>query len=109
MMDSIKLKFNIQFMFMKINKEIIANKRIKEANVWVKKYFRVLSLEFKFLLSFIRGIKDNRLISNPIQALSQEFAEILIRVPKKRHKIKIKYDEFLKIKKKRIKTFIDGV
>jgi hypothetical protein len=37
------------------------------------------------LLVFIeRGIKDKRLISNPIQILNQEDDEILIKVPNKR-------------------------
>lgn len=35
----------------------------------------------RFLESFIRGINDNKLISNPIQALNQVFEEIVINVP----------------------------
>lgn len=79
-----------------------------EANAWIKKYFRDLSEEI-ILFLFIRGIKDNKLISKPIQTLIQELAEILIIVPVIKHKRKIKNEEFLKIKKKRVKTFICGV
>lgn len=65
---------------------IIENKRTIEAKAWVKKYFKELSVEI-ILLLFIRGINDNKLISNPIQTLIQELAEILINVPIIKHKI----------------------
>ena len=61
------------------------------------------------MLSLIRGIKESKLISNPIQALNHEFDEIVIIVLKINIKINIIFDELLKIKKKRIKTFINGV
>lgn len=40
------------------------------------------SLEKIFLLSIIKGIKDNKLISNPIHIPIQEVEEIEIKVPK---------------------------
>lgn len=81
---------------------------MEEANAWVKKYFNEDSLDIK-LLSFIRGINDNKLISSPIQAPNQELAEIVIIVLIIKIKKNIIFDELLKIKKKRIKTFMSGV
>lgn len=60
---------------------MMANKRIDEAKAWAKKYFRADSLETKFLVVLMRGIKHNKLISKPIQAPNQELAEIVIKVP----------------------------
>lgn len=65
------------------------NKKIKEANAWVKKYLIADSLENKFLLSIMRGINDNKLISNPIHILSQDEEEITIIVPNIKVAIKI--------------------
>jgi len=59
----------------------IDNKKIAEAKACVKKYFNDASVENKFFALIIRGIKDNKLISNPIHTLNQEVAEIVIRVP----------------------------
>ena len=56
-----------------------------------------------------KGINDNKLISNPIQAPNQEVDEIVIKVPLIKVIRNNNLDEFLKIKKKRIKTFISGV
>lgn len=48
----------------------------------MRKYFNLAS-EVNKLFEFIhKGIKDNRLISNPIQTLNQEEEEILTKVPK---------------------------
>lgn len=60
-------------------------------------------------MSIIKGIKDNKLISKPIQAPNHEFEEIAIRVPLTSVVKNIKVEKFLKIKKKRGKTFIYGV
>ena len=60
-------------------------------------------------MSLIKGIKANKLISNPIQAPNQELAEIEIKVPVIKIPKNIIFDELLKIKKKRIRTFINGV
>jgi hypothetical protein len=57
----------------------------------------------------IKGINDNKLISNPIHAPNQEFEEIVINVPLINVIKNNNLDEFLKIKKKRIITFINGV
>lgn len=59
----------------------IAKRNTAEANAWIKKYFKEDSEENKFFGLIIKGIKDNKLISNPIHILNQEFAEIVIRVP----------------------------
>lgn len=80
---------------------------MEEANAWIKKYFNLLSEVIKFFFpSFIRGINESKLISNPIQALNQELAEIVI------NDLQINImKKILKnlIKKKRIKTFMIGV
>ena len=57
----------------------------------------------------MRGIKDKRLISKPIHAPNHELEEIVINDPKNRINKNIIFDELLKIKKKRIITFINGV
>ena len=73
----IKLLLNLIF----IEKSKTENKRIAEAKAWVKKYFNLAS-DVNKLLEFIqKGIKDNKLISKPIQILNQEEEEILIIVP----------------------------
>lgn len=60
---------------------MIANNKTAEANACVRKYFNEASVDIKLLLSLIRGIKDNKLISKPIQAPSQELDETVIIVP----------------------------
>jgi hypothetical protein len=57
----------------------------------------------------MRGINDIKLISNPIQAPSQDDEEIVINVPEIKIMKNIILEELLKIKKKRIKTFINRV
>jgi hypothetical protein len=49
-----------------------------DAKVWTKKYFRADSVVYLFFLLRIKGINDSKLISNPTQAISQEFAETVI-------------------------------
>lgn len=46
------------------------------------KYFRDASDDGELLGVIIKGIKDNKLISRPIQILSQELAEIVTKVLK---------------------------
>jgi hypothetical protein len=55
--------------------------KIEEAKACVKKYFKEDSEENKFFVLIIRGIKDNKLISNPIHIPNQEEEEIEIKVP----------------------------
>lgn len=62
-------------------KKIDLKRKIAEARAWVKKYFKDASVESKLFVSIIKGIKDNKLISNPIQAPNQELEEIEIKVP----------------------------
>lgn len=66
----------------KTENKIIKNNKILEAKAWVKKYFNEAS-DVKILFVFIiKGMKDNKLISKPIQILNQEVDVILIIDPK---------------------------
>lgn len=87
---------------------IIVNNKTADPIAWIKKYLREASVDIK-LLSLIRGIKDNKLISKPIQALNQEFDETVIIVPNIKINKNIIFEELLKIKKKRICAFINEV
>lgn len=84
---------------------ITANRRAVEAKACVKKYFNEDSVDIN-LPSLIRGIKDNKLISKPIQVPNHELDEIEITVPMTRILKNIVFDELFIIKKKRIETFI---
>jgi hypothetical protein len=53
--------------------EIIINNNADEAKAWTRKYFKDASIVKMFLLFDIIGINESKLISNPIQALNQEF------------------------------------
>lgn len=91
---------------MRNENKIIENNKILEAKACVKKYFKEASEENKLFNFIVKGIKDNKLISKPIQTLNHEEELILIIVPKNKvNKNNILY-EFFKIKKKRIITFI---
>ena len=103
------LRRNWLFILSKINIRMTANKNTDEANAWVKKYFKEASEDIKLFVLIIKGINDNKLISNPIHAPNQDVDETVTRVPLIRVIKNNKLDEFLKIKKKRVKTFISGV
>jgi hypothetical protein len=64
-----------------IKNKIIENNRIDEAKAWVKKYFKEASEENKLFVLIIKGIKDNKLISRPIQAPNHEEEETVNKVP----------------------------
>lgn len=101
-----ELKFNIIFHSIKKENKIIENNKTLDAKAWVRKYFKDASEEKRLFNFIVKGIKDNKLISNPIQTLNHEDEQILIIVPKNNvDKNNILY-EFFKIKKKRIITFI---
>lgn len=101
-----ELKFNIIFHSIKKENKIIENSKTLEAIAWVRKYFSEASEEKRLFNFIVKGIKDNKLISNPIQTLNHDEELILIIVPKNNvDKNNILY-EFFKIKKKRIITFI---
>ena len=102
-------KRNSLFILSKTNIKITANKNTEEASACVKKYFKEASDDIKLFVLIIKGINDNKLISNPIHAPSQDVDEIVTSVPLIRVIKNSNLDEFLKIKKKRIKTFISGV
>lgn len=74
----------IMFKFHSLIKEnkIMENNKILEAKACVKKYFNEASEDKMLFVFIIKGIKDNRLISNPIQILSHEDEQIAIIVPK---------------------------
>lgn len=79
-----------------------------EAKACVIKYLIDDSVLKGFLFTFMRGIMDRRLISSPTQIPSQEEDEIEISLPI----IKVTENIFLwilTIKKKRVRTFINGV
>lgn len=78
-----EFKFKKVFHSIKKENKIIENNKILEAIAWVKKYFNEASEENKLFNFIVKGIKDNKLISNPIQILNQEDEQILIIVPKK--------------------------
>lgn len=96
-------------MLLFIKNKIIENNKTADAKAWVRKYFNEASVDIKLLLSLIKGIKDNKLISKPIQAPNHELEETVIIVPIIKIKKNKILDELLKIKKKRIITFINGV
>lgn len=87
--------------FVKYINMIIEKRSIAEASAWVKKYFKAASVDIKLFILIIKGINDNKLISSPIQALIQEFAEIVVRDPLINVNKNNIFVEFLKIKKKR--------
>lgn len=77
--------------------------------VCTKKYL-IADSEYKiFLLSIIKGINDNKLISSPIHIPSHDEEEIVIILPSIKEITKIIFEiEFITIKK-RSYTFIVGV
>ena len=88
--------------------KITANKRTVEAMAWVIKYFRDDSVERIFFCLFNRGIIDRRLISSPSHIPIHEYDEIAMIVPIIIDDENIILYIFV-IKKKRGKTFINGV
>lgn len=89
--------------------KMAVKRKIKDAKAWIKKYLIADSVEIKLFVSIIRGIKDNKLISNPIHIPIQEEEEIAIKDPVISVVIKINLDIKFNIKKKRVRTFISGV
>ena len=77
-----ELKFNIIFHSIKKEKRIIENNNTLEAIACVRKYFNDASEENKLFNFIVKGMKDNKLISNPIQTLNHDEELILIIVPK---------------------------
>lgn len=84
----IEVIFSILKLFKKSIFNKIENKKLIDAKDCVRKYFNDAS-EDKILLEFeIRGINLNKLISNPVQHLNHELAEIEIIVLKIKINIK---------------------
>lgn len=88
---------------------IIANKKMREAKTWIKKYLMADSLEIKLLISITKGIKDIKLISKPIHIPIQDEDEMAISEPVIKEDINKILNKKLIIKKKRSYTFICGV
>jgi hypothetical protein len=79
---SINVEFIRGLMNSFVNNNIITDiSRIRDAIACVIKYFIDASVEKTFFFSEKIGITDNRLISNPIHILNQEYDEIEISVP----------------------------
>lgn len=110
---SAELKINIIILLFNengrfIDIEINLNNKIVEARACTIKYLIDASVAIMFFVSFIKGINDNRLISKPIHIPNQEWDEIEIIVLIINVDINNNLYNFV-IKKKRIKTFINGV
>ena len=56
-------------------------RREDEAIAWIKKYFNEASVENMFLLEESKGMKESKLISNPIHAPIHELAHKEINIP----------------------------
>lgn len=95
----INLFINVNSLFIT---KIIDINIIDDANVWIRKYFNEASDDIN-LLFLIRGIKDNKLISNPIHIVIHELEEIIKMVLIVKINMKINFDELFIIKKKRIR------
>lgn len=98
--NEIIIKILNKLLFKNIIIIIEANKNNEDPNVWIRKYFIIASDDIN-LFSLIKGIKDNKLISNPIHILIQELDEIDNNDLKINIQKKINFVIFL-IKKKRI-------
>lgn len=72
----------------------------EEPNAWIKKYFRAASEEYWLFLEEIKGIKDIRFSSSPIQAPNQDEEEMERSVPKDREVKNKICEEESKIKKR---------
>ena len=57
------------------------NKIIQEPKLWIKKYLIILSTSKSSFPCITKGIKDNKLISNPIQTHNQLEEEIDNKLP----------------------------
>lgn len=88
---------------------ITVKSRVAEASAWVKKYFSEASVERRLFVFVIKGIKDNKLISNPIHAPNHELAETEINVPLTKVMKNKNLVGLLSIREKRVKTSINGV
>lgn len=70
-------KLELLFIINKIKKNI----KLIELKDWTKKYFKEASLiKYFLILGVIKGIKNNKFISNPIQHLIHELDEIANKV-----------------------------
>jgi hypothetical protein len=89
--------------------KITVIRRVAEANACTKKYFSEASVENKFFELVIKGIKESKLISNPIHAPNHEFADVEINVPPINVNKNKNLVGLLTIREKRVKTSINGV
>ena len=82
---------------------------IEDPRAWIKKYLRADSEQYWLFLDEIKGIKDNKLSSNPTHAPNQEEEETDNRVPISKVKKNKKCGEDSIIKKRGDVILIDGV
>lgn len=75
---------------------------MEEAKAWIKKYFRIDS-EFRGDEECkAKARKANKLISRPIQATSQEEADIVTKEPEIRRRKKSNFHGRINIKRRRV-------
>lgn len=53
-----------------------------DPSAWIKKYFKAASEEYWLSLIEIKGIKDNKFNSSPIQAPNHELEHVANKIPK---------------------------
>lgn len=86
-----------------------ASKIIADAKACVRKYFNLASEENWLVSDEIRGIKDSKFNSNPIQTVNQEEEETAIIIPNVKVEKKRKWEGIKRIKKRGVYTLINGV
>lgn len=77
------------------------NNRVEEAKACTMKYFNDASVVYIFLLEDINGIKDNKLISNPIHAPNHELDDTEINMPPTKVSNRRIFAEFCDIREER--------
>lgn len=88
--EELKISVKISWLYINfIDIIIIENNKIVDAKAWVIKYFIAASDSNEFFVLLINGIKDKRLISNPIHIPIQEYEEIEINVPENKNIVNI--------------------
>ena len=81
---------------------------IADPRAWIRKYFNAASEVYILVLDVMRGKKDNKFNSKPIQAINHEVEDVAITAPRSRVHVKITLlRERVTIKKR--SNFIDGV
>ena len=88
----IKILINRNIVQFKGVKNIVADRRITDAKAWIKKYFIAASFSWFCLFCRIKGIKEYKLSSRPIQIDIQLFdVSVIIRPSNKVNENNIEY------------------